>query len=379
MAAEKLVAAANDTESPRELVDLLSRAQDDIAVGSVPALAAQRRIRARIDEVFADAAPAVWQEPANAVAAVAYVLSGGTPDILRSFAQMEPGPAVDERLPRGALAYVEGRQGEAAGMLIDLEAESLPARIRGQVALAQAALLVGTDPKGALARLDMARLVAPGTLIEEAAIRRSLFIVDQLRDEERFERLARQYLNRFKRSIYAGNFRYRFAAALTHAPLLDDPAQFGRLDAMLSQLDADAQRGLYLTVASAAVVAGKMEAGAYAAEKAMALARPESPDLSRARVYRAAALVVDAEGFETAEQDLAATNVAMLQPSDLALHDAVARIAASIGAGSDPSTIVLEPEPQAIPGEEPPEEPDALLDRARALSDDVDLLLASAS
>ena len=191
--------------------------------------------------------------------------------------------------------------------------------------------------------------------------------------------LARQYLARFKHSIYAGNFRYRFAAALTHAPLLDDPARFGHLDAMLSQLDPEAQRGLYLTVASAAVVAGKMEAGAYAADKAMALARPESPDLARARVYRAAALVVDAESFATAEADIAATNVAMLQPSDRALHDAVAEIAASIRAGSDPATIALEPEPEILPGEESPTEPDALLDRANALAGEVDLLLASAS
>jgi chemotaxis protein MotC len=379
MAAEKLVAAARDSESPRELVDLLARAQDAIAVGSVPALAAQRRIRVRIDEIFAAADPAVWQEPGNAIAAVAYVLSGGTPDVLAGFLDMEPKPAVDERLSRGALAYMQGRRGEAAGMLLDLDVETLPARISGQVAMAQAALLVGTDPKAALARLDQARLVAPGTLVEEAAIRRSLFIVDQLRDEERFERLVRQYLERFKHSIYAGNFRYRFAAALTHSPLLDDPAEFGRLDAMLARLEPDAQRSLYLTVASAAVIAGKMDAGAYAADKALALAGPASPDQSRARVYRAAAMVVEAESFAIAEEDLAAINVAILAPSDRALLDAVAKIAASVRAGSDVAAMVLEPIPEALPGEEPPAEPDPLLDRARALSDEVDLLLASAS
>lgn len=379
MAAEKLVAAAHDSESPRELVDLLSRAQDAIASGSVPALAAQRRIRVRIDEVFAAADPAVWQEPMNAVAAVAYVLSGGTPDVLDGFLAMEPKPAVDERLSRGALAYVEGRRGEAAGMLLDLDVETLPARIGGQVAMAQAALLVGTDPKAALARLDEARLVAPGTLVEEAAIRRSLFIVDQLQDEVRFERLVRQYLERFKHSIYAGNFRYRFAAALTHSPLLDDPAEFGRLDAMLARLEPNAQRSLYLTVASAAVIAGKMEAGAYAAEKALELAGPASPDQSRARVYRAAASVVDAETFAMAEEDLAAINAAILAPADRALLDAVAKIAASVRAGSDVAAMVLEPIPEPLPGEEPPAEPDPLLDRARALSDEVDLLLASAS
>lgn len=264
-------------------------------------------------------------------------------------------------------------------MLVDLDVEKLPARIGGQVALAQAALLVGTDPRRALAALDMARLVAPGTLVEEAAIRRSLLIVDRLADPAVFERLSRQYLSRFRHSVYAGNFRYRFAAALTRSPLLDDPARFDRLDALLALLEPEAQRGLYLTVASAAVVAGKMAAGAYTAEKALGLAPPQSPDLSRAHLYRAAALVLGAETLASAEADLAATNLAMLQPSDRALHDAVSRLAASIRAASDPTTITVELEPAALPGEEPPEDLDPLIERAKALSEDVDLLLASAS
>jgi hypothetical protein len=80
-----------------------------------------------------------------------------------------------------------------------------------------------------------------------------------------------------------------------------------------------------------------------------------------------------------AEEDLAAINAAILAPADRALLDAVAKIAASVRAGSDVAAMVLEPIPEPLPGEEPPAEPDPLLDRARALSDEVDLLLASAS
>ena len=132
----------------------------------------------------------------------------------------------------------------------------LPASLGGQVAMAQAALIVGEDPRKALVHLDQARLLAPGTLVEEAAIRRSIFVADQIRDQERFELLARQYLQRFRHSVYAGNFRYRFAAGLTHLRLLDDPSQFHRLDWMIAELEAETRCGLYLTVASAAVVKG---------------------------------------------------------------------------------------------------------------------------
>ena len=85
--------------------------------------------------------------------------------------------------------------------------------------------------------------VAPGTLVEEAAIRRSLLVAEQINDQDRFEMLVRQYLARFRHSIYAGNFRYRFAAALSRSPILDDPAQFPRLDALLEQLGPLVQVG----------------------------------------------------------------------------------------------------------------------------------------
>ena len=378
MAAEVLVAGARAAESPREIVEFLIRAQDAIAAGSVPALAAQRRIRAEIDRVFADADPSVWQEPTNTVAAATYVFSGGTPDVLRGFATLDPKPAGDERLWRGALAYVEGRQGEAAGMLLDLDIGDLPSRIGGQVALAQAALVVGTDPRRALERLDMARLVAPGTLVEEAAIRRSLLVTEQLKDQDRFEMLVRQYLARFRHSIYAGNFRYRFAAALSRSPVLDDPAQFPRLDALLEQLGPDARRSHYLTIASAAVVSGMMAAATYAAERALALASPESPDLSRARLYRSAALVLEAETFEEAETEFARINVAMLDPADRALHAAIEALASSIRSGVDPEVLTLVPASGPMPGDETAGD-DPLLARAKALSGEVDLILADAS
>ena len=49
--------------------------------------------------------------------------------------------------------------------------------------------------------------LVPGTLVEEAALRREIFLAGQIDNADRFETLAIQYLRRFRHSIYAGNFR----------------------------------------------------------------------------------------------------------------------------------------------------------------------------
>ena len=68
------------------------------------------------------------------------------------------------------------------------------------------------EPAKALAYLDDARLLAPGTLIEEAAFRRQIALIASAGDGERYEMMVARYLRRFPNSVYAGNFRQQFAA-----------------------------------------------------------------------------------------------------------------------------------------------------------------------
>ena len=236
---------------PFELVRTLQSLQDRMAQGDIPAVNAQHALRSEIDRVFAAAAPAVWQDRRNAAAAVTYVLSGGPPEVLARLAALDPKPAIDEKLIKGVLAYAGGHPDEAAPLLADVDPTSLPASMAGQVAIAQSALVVRTDPAKAMKLLAVARLLAPGTLVEEAAIRRQLLVADQQKDEETVQSLARQYLDRFRHSVYAGNFRARFATALSHMTAIDREDQFPRLDDMLAMVEPDARCELYLTVALA--------------------------------------------------------------------------------------------------------------------------------
>jgi chemotaxis protein MotC len=323
------------TGEPYELMRTLQVLQDQIAQGSTEALAAQRVLRLEIDRSFAAAAPTVWQDRRNAVAAVAYVLSGGPPAILRGLEALDPKPAIDPRLISGVLAYAEGNEAEANRHLADFDVARMQPSMGAQLALAKSALAVRTDPVAAMRFLAVARLLAPGTLVEEAALRREIFIADRLKDARAVEELARQYLARFRNSVYAGNFRNRFAAAVSRMNFVKDQAGFDRLNDLLLLVEPEARGQLYLTVALAAVVKGNSDAGAFAGDRALALAPRASREEARAQLYRAASMIADPKAFDAAVVALDRSNRDLLGTSDQSLRDAVAATIAGIRAGTE--------------------------------------------
>lgn len=327
-------AGEGDTTPPYQMVRTLQMLQDQIAQGSTRALAAQRALRGRIDATFAAAPASTWQDGRNAAAAVTYVLSGGSPAILEHLVALDPKPAVDQRLLGGALAYITGREALANELLGPLNPLDLPISMAGQVALAQSALMVRTDPAKAMALLDTARLLGTGTLVEEAALRREIFVADQLKRYDKVEALARQYLDRFRHSVYAGNFRNRFAAAVTHMDFVKGAEQFKRLDDMVASVEPPARCQIYLTVALASVVRGNGLAARLAAERAAALADNGSPEESRAALYRAAGGVADAKTFDDAARALAAVRTDQLSASDQALLTMVQTTLDGVGSGT---------------------------------------------
>ena len=82
------------------------------------------------------------------------------------------------------------------------------------LALVKGSMLAEAEPRNALALLDRARLLAPGTLVEEAALRRSIAVATTLGDAKRFLRLSEQYVRAYLRSPYASQFADAFVAGV---------------------------------------------------------------------------------------------------------------------------------------------------------------------
>ena len=69
---------------PYQLVRTLQALQDEIARGNLEAHNAQPGLLKRLGEEFQKADPGVWKDPRNSRAVVTFLLSGGSPQVVRS-------------------------------------------------------------------------------------------------------------------------------------------------------------------------------------------------------------------------------------------------------------------------------------------------------
>ncbi|MDR7040053.1 chemotaxis protein MotC [Methylobacterium sp. BE186] len=338
---------------PVELVRTLQLLQDRIAKGSTQAHLAQRQLLGHIEERLLALEPGTWAAPENLRAAVTFALAGGGPRVLRGI--LEGGTAAESEtgLVLGSIAYLDGREGEARAQLARYDARTMSPGLAGQLALTQAALAVRESPRQAIELLDLARLLAPGTLVEEGALRREIFVLAQGGDAQRFEALSIQYLRRFRRSVYAGNFRQRFAASLTRLDFGSDEARVARLERMLDEIEPEGRRDLYLLVARAGLEQGRRETAIFAAERAAGLAGPDSSAAAQARLYRGAALIVAEGRFEEGQEALRGIERNLLPEGDVALLDAALSTAAQIRTPAADSPKRPEPAENAGPRRSP--------------------------
>lgn len=339
LAAAGHVQAAGETQ-PFEMVRSLQGLQEQIAQGNSHAVNAQRALLAEMDTVFLDLPADTWQEPRNARAAVVHLLSGGHPRVMRHLLELDPAPMVDRRLMEASLAYIEGREEDMQALLEEIDPLELPASLGGHVALVKAAPFIRSDPAKAMELLQVASLLMPGTLVEEAALRREVFVAGMMADVERFRVLSIRYLRRFRSSVYAGDFRRRFALALDTLGFVKSEDKFALLDPVLHEFDADSRRGLYLRLARSALLAGHLNVARQATGEALTLAVEGTKEHEILKIYLAATRL-DPEMI-TANRDLLwSVDKTMLTDQDLAVLDGVYVVLNSVRHFPEPPDNVI--------------------------------------
>ncbi len=326
-AANALAQPAPQGSEPYELVRALQAVQDGIARGDTAAHGSHITLIRQIGEKFLAADPTVWSNPRNGQAVVIYLLSGGAPQIVRKLPRDKMN--VDVRLFNGALAYVEGRQEEARELLKEIRPRTIPSGLGGQVALVQGALFARTEASLAIERLDDARLLLPGTLVEEAALRREILLVGQAEDFEKFEFLTLAYIRHYRNSIYAGDFWQRFSAGLTQSSLALDERRFARISALLEQIDRASRLKLYLVIARAAMVRGRLAVTRLAGERALTLSADATAERERAHFFRGASRVLTDE-YDGGLAELKSLDRSKLPERDVPLLNATVQLALDV-------------------------------------------------
>ena len=286
-------AAEPEVPAPFQIVRSLQALQTQIAEGSQEAMSAQPKLIAQIALQFARTPENLWQDSRNVKAAAVFLFSGGGATSVRPLLANKKIAEADRLLITAALAYVEGREKEAAKLFSQISARELPPDVGGHLALAQAALLSRTDTVGASNLLDIARLLMPGTLVEEAALRRQIFLMEPNADFDKFVLVSRQYFQRYRKSVYAANCWKGFSRTLVNYTLLADAEGLKKIENFVADFQPSEQRLLFLDVARHALVNGKAATALQMARDAGKLSPEGSMEAARATVYEGSALIVD--------------------------------------------------------------------------------------
>lgn len=326
-------------KQPFELVREMRTLQDETTQGNAEAHIQQRRLSAQIAQQLVSADPSVWSDPKNVRAAVIYTLSGGDPRVLKALFGVRSLPGVEERLLNGALAYGQGRTADAAELLAAIDARSLEPNLGAHVALVQSALLAAKDARKAIALLGDARLMAPGTLVEDAALRRQTFAVADTGDVDAFDALASHYMRRFAHSIYAGGFRDQFAVEVASERYGQSQERLAKLEAMLERLDVAVRRQCYLLIAHQAVIKGRVELARLVTRRAVALASADSIEAARAKVYEAAILIVT-DDYDRGLEALRRIERSKLEERDAELADVAMAVASEVRRPAEPGETI---------------------------------------
>ncbi|SJZ81971.1 hypothetical protein [Consotaella salsifontis] len=347
---------------PFEIVRSMQFLQDQVARGNGRAIAVQARLLQRFGGAFLDPNPDFWSDPRNLRAAALFALSGGPPAALRGLLGRVNIEGDAKTIIEGALAYVENRQKEAREKLSSLDFRGMEPGLAAHINLALGQIDQLDNPKQAIGFLDRARLLAPGGLIEEAALRLEVLLADQVGQPDKADGLARQYFDRYASSAYADNFRARFAAAYADRPTADAKKTVATAMDITANLDAPKRLSVLLAVARRALVKGNMPLSAEASREAVTFTEAAPPERARALLYSVASTLSTIDYGEGAAT-LNAIDPTLLQPADRDLRDAAYSVLEQIKTAKTPQ-LLAGAEPDSASGQG---DPSALASRAEQL------------
>jgi chemotaxis protein MotC len=193
---------------------------------------------------------------------------------------------------KGALAYGERRDADATEQLDAIDIDTLDRSIGGHVALVRALLIAKTDQQKAFALLGRARILAPGTIIEEAALRRQAILAAKMGNLDLFQQLSSQYFRRFGGSIFARSFGQQFAEEVAAKAYASDPKRLAKLESLLGQLPKAERGDTCLAIAEEGIAVANVELVRIAARLAAIDVKAHPTDATRLMLFEAAAMIV---------------------------------------------------------------------------------------
>ena len=339
------VSAKADDAALRPFAEVrtLAAIQNGLTHGQSSGLRVQRVIIRSISKKFVSAPPEIWSDNRNAAAAIRFLLSGGDPAFGRNPAVREALPQAYRQLFTAAMAFTQGQRAAARRLLADIDPRKLLPVVGGHVALVSGILLSSSDPAKAQRRLEDARLLGSGTLVEEAALRRQVEVAVAVREFNRFRSVADTYIRHYQKSVYAGVFRQSFSRNVLIVLEAGNKPRVDWLVKFLKRVRKEQRQPYYTAIAREAVLRGRSDIVAPITELGLEVAGREGEASAQLTLYQSA-MSIFAGGVGKSEETLSAINVERLSRHDAAIHQAASSLVRRIE-GWPKSTMAGPPPP----------------------------------
>lgn len=346
---------------PWRLIRRLQLLQDRIARGKKGALKNYRRALVAVSQnMLADNSKETWNHERNIMAAATYLLIGGNPKAGQHAFEISELSLIQKKPLAAALAYVERKYGRANRLLSEFEVKVLPSSARGQFALVKAMVMPSAKSKEASIFLEQARRYSPGTLTEEAALRRLIRIAgEHISEEGGVDHLltnANAYFRHYSKSTYVTDFLRNYGFGIVRSPAEKGSVVLEHLQRSFEKLKKTHQVFLIAIVARNSVVLGKIELGQWASS--WLLKNVASDDKLRARIelYQIATSILNPDDYIESANQLNNLEVDLLGKQDQRLYMAIKQMSTRIG--SPPVDVeklkeLARIEEQSFPGDEP--------------------------
>lgn len=323
----KAVAQSQDNLMPYAMLRSLQFVQDSVAKGDHSATEMQRFLLQTIDERLKSAPSAIFKDPRNVDAALIYAMSGGNPATLELLVARDVDGNFDSRVADILRKYLSGKGTLVAQSIAAMVPEYRGTRIGAYLALIGGNVTIPRDPLAALGFYDIARLEAPGTIVEEAALRRSLAIAVEDGDAKRGVEYAQRYARRFLHSPYASQFADLLVSLVVKR---SDSLGEDAIVETFAMMDAERQKEAYLRLSRLAAISGKDSLARMAALKAKTLssAAPDQPE-AQANLYESLSNIGTPD-VVSAIETIGQIPETQLSDRDRALRDAARAIAEQV-------------------------------------------------
>jgi chemotaxis protein MotC len=332
------ISRAEDPEdlAPYKMLRSLQFVQDSVVLGDSSAGEMQRFLLGTIDERLRTIDQSVFEDNRNVDAALIYAMSGGNPQTLEYLVSRDANGYFDNRVTDVLRKYLSGKGLLVAKSLVETANEYRDKKIGPYLSLVGGNVMVARSPADALKLYDQARLNAPGTIVEEAALRRSVAICVESGLVDKGLAYSQRYIRRFLHSPYASQFADLFVKLVVNH---DHEVKPDDVVGILSFMDESRQREVYLRIARAAAIAGKGDLARMAAGRAQSLAGDSGNAFGALADFYGGMASIPTDEINAAARNISGISDEELSPRDQALRAAARSVAEQVLSAPDPASL----------------------------------------